>query len=57
VISNVLVLLRVLSRDSPSGEMKAVVRECSVKGEEKQFLEVRRCLLLVVLFISIELSL
>uniref|UniRef100_A0A8C5AG46 Acylamino-acid-releasing enzyme n=1 Tax=Gadus morhua TaxID=8049 RepID=A0A8C5AG46_GADMO len=37
----------VLSRDSPSGEMKAVVRECSVKGEEKQFLEVRRCLLLV----------
>uniref|UniRef100_A0A8C5D479 Acylamino-acid-releasing enzyme n=1 Tax=Gadus morhua TaxID=8049 RepID=A0A8C5D479_GADMO len=30
----------VLSRDSPSGEMKAVVRECSVKGEEKQFLEI-----------------
>ncbi|XP_012731945.3 acylamino-acid-releasing enzyme [Fundulus heteroclitus] len=30
----------VLSKDSPSGEMKAVVRECSVKGEEKQFLEI-----------------
>ncbi|KAG7521447.1 acylamino-acid-releasing enzyme-like isoform X2 [Solea senegalensis] len=30
----------VLSKDSPSGEMKAVVRECTVKGEEKQFLEV-----------------
>ncbi|KAG7273133.1 hypothetical protein CRUP_005461 [Coryphaenoides rupestris] len=29
-----------LSKDSPSGEMKAVVRECSVKGEEKQFLEI-----------------
>uniref|UniRef100_A0A8C7Z749 Acylamino-acid-releasing enzyme n=1 Tax=Oryzias sinensis TaxID=183150 RepID=A0A8C7Z749_9TELE len=29
----------VLSKDSPSGEMKAVVRECTVKGEEKQFLE------------------
>ncbi|XP_046896530.1 acylamino-acid-releasing enzyme [Hypomesus transpacificus] len=29
-----------LSQDSPSGEMKAVVRECSVKGEDKQFLEV-----------------
>ncbi|XP_063065004.1 acylamino-acid-releasing enzyme [Engraulis encrasicolus] len=29
-----------LSRDSPSGDMKAVVRECSIKGEEKQFLEV-----------------
>uniref|UniRef100_A0A672IT52 acylaminoacyl-peptidase n=1 Tax=Salarias fasciatus TaxID=181472 RepID=A0A672IT52_SALFA len=31
----------VLSKDSPSGEMKAVVRECTVKGEDKQFLEVR----------------
>ncbi|CAN9515559.1 unnamed protein product [Ophioblennius macclurei] len=30
----------VLSKDSPSGEMKAVVRECSVKGEDKQFLEI-----------------
>uniref|UniRef100_A0A3B3C5N4 Acylamino-acid-releasing enzyme n=1 Tax=Oryzias melastigma TaxID=30732 RepID=A0A3B3C5N4_ORYME len=30
----------VLSKDSPSGEMKAVVRECTVKGEEKQFLEI-----------------
>ncbi|KAM6977100.1 acylamino-acid-releasing enzyme-like [Aplochiton taeniatus] len=29
-----------LSKDSPSGEMKAVVRECSVKGEDKQFLEI-----------------
>uniref|UniRef100_A0A3B3WX13 acylaminoacyl-peptidase n=1 Tax=Poecilia mexicana TaxID=48701 RepID=A0A3B3WX13_9TELE len=29
-----------LSKDSPSGEMKAVVRECTVKGEEKQFLEI-----------------
>ncbi|KAJ3586774.1 hypothetical protein NHX12_013167 [Muraenolepis orangiensis] len=29
-----------LSKDSPSGEMKAVVRECSVKGDDKQFLEV-----------------
>ncbi|KAM9476086.1 acylamino-acid-releasing enzyme-like [Clarias gariepinus] len=29
-----------LSQDSPSGEMKAVVRECSIKGEEKQFLEI-----------------
>ncbi|KAM6924857.1 acylamino-acid-releasing enzyme-like [Xenentodon cancila] len=30
----------VLSKDSPSGEMKAVVRGCTVKGEEKQFLEI-----------------
>ncbi|XP_028307771.1 acylamino-acid-releasing enzyme [Gouania willdenowi] len=30
----------VLSKDSPSGDMKAVVRESSVKGEDKQFLEV-----------------
>uniref|UniRef100_A0A3Q1GIJ8 Acylamino-acid-releasing enzyme n=1 Tax=Acanthochromis polyacanthus TaxID=80966 RepID=A0A3Q1GIJ8_9TELE len=30
----------VLSKDSPSGEMKAVVRDCSVKGEDKQFLEI-----------------
>ncbi|XP_023676839.2 acylamino-acid-releasing enzyme isoform X1 [Paramormyrops kingsleyae] len=29
-----------LSKDSPSGDMKAVVRECIIKGEEKQFLEV-----------------
>ncbi|CAG07332.1 unnamed protein product, partial [Tetraodon nigroviridis] len=29
-----------LSKDSPSGEMKAVVRESTVKGEEKQFLEI-----------------
>ncbi|MFT7800887.1 acylamino-acid-releasing enzyme-like [Arapaima gigas] len=29
-----------LSKDSPSGDLKAVVRECTVKGEEKQFLEV-----------------
>ncbi|XP_060787677.1 acylamino-acid-releasing enzyme isoform X2 [Neoarius graeffei] len=29
-----------LSQDSPSGEMKAVLRECSIKGEEKQFLEI-----------------
>ncbi|XP_030639764.1 acylamino-acid-releasing enzyme [Chanos chanos] len=29
-----------LSKDSPSGEMKAVVRECSIKGEDKQFLEI-----------------
>ncbi|KAM4610100.1 acylamino-acid-releasing enzyme-like isoform 2-T2 [Polymixia lowei] len=29
-----------LSKDSPSGEMKAVVRECSVKAEDKQFLEI-----------------
>uniref|UniRef100_A0AAY4EF75 acylaminoacyl-peptidase n=1 Tax=Denticeps clupeoides TaxID=299321 RepID=A0AAY4EF75_9TELE len=29
-----------LSRDSPSGDMKAVVRQCSIKGEEKQFLEI-----------------
>ncbi|MGH0180673.1 UNVERIFIED_CONTAM: hypothetical protein FKN15_011852 [Acipenser sinensis] len=29
-----------LSRDSPSGAMKAVIRECSNKGEEKQFLEI-----------------
>uniref|UniRef100_A0AAQ4PWS1 Acylamino-acid-releasing enzyme n=1 Tax=Gasterosteus aculeatus aculeatus TaxID=481459 RepID=A0AAQ4PWS1_GASAC len=30
----------VQSKDSPSGEMKAVVRECKVNGEDKQFLEV-----------------
>ncbi|TNN82382.1 Acylamino-acid-releasing enzyme [Liparis tanakae] len=30
----------VLSQDSPSGEMKAVVRECTIKGEDKQFLEI-----------------
>ncbi|XP_034028452.1 acylamino-acid-releasing enzyme [Thalassophryne amazonica] len=29
-----------LSKDSPSGEMKAVVRECTVKEEEKQYLEI-----------------
>ncbi|XP_041130550.1 acylamino-acid-releasing enzyme isoform X1 [Polyodon spathula] len=29
-----------LSKDSPSGAMKAVIRECSTKGEEKQFLEI-----------------
>ncbi|CAM9158341.1 unnamed protein product [Lampetra planeri] len=29
-----------LSKDSPSGEMKAVVRECTIKGEEKHFLEI-----------------
>ncbi len=26
--------------DSPSGEMKAVMRESTIKGEDKQFLEV-----------------
>ncbi|KAG9332441.1 hypothetical protein JZ751_014539 [Albula glossodonta] len=31
---------KLLSKDSPSGDMKAVVRECTVKGEEQQFLEV-----------------
>lgn len=30
----------VLSKDSPSGEMKAVVRECMVQGKDKQFLEI-----------------
>uniref|UniRef100_A0A7N6F8S9 acylaminoacyl-peptidase n=1 Tax=Anabas testudineus TaxID=64144 RepID=A0A7N6F8S9_ANATE len=30
----------VLSKDSPSGDMKAVVRECTIKGEDKQFLEI-----------------
>uniref|UniRef100_A0A3Q3JP83 acylaminoacyl-peptidase n=1 Tax=Monopterus albus TaxID=43700 RepID=A0A3Q3JP83_MONAL len=30
----------VLSKDSPSGEMKAVVRVCTIKGEDKQFLEI-----------------
>ncbi|XP_063742610.1 acylamino-acid-releasing enzyme isoform X4 [Eleginops maclovinus] len=30
----------VQSKDSPSGDMKAVVRECTIKGEEKQFLEI-----------------
>uniref|UniRef100_A0AAR2JW53 Acylamino-acid-releasing enzyme n=1 Tax=Pygocentrus nattereri TaxID=42514 RepID=A0AAR2JW53_PYGNA len=29
-----------LSKDSPSGDMKAVVRACTIKGEEKQFLEI-----------------
>uniref|UniRef100_A0A8B9RIW0 Acylamino-acid-releasing enzyme n=1 Tax=Astyanax mexicanus TaxID=7994 RepID=A0A8B9RIW0_ASTMX len=29
-----------LSQDSPSGDMKAVVRACTIKGEEKQFLEI-----------------
>uniref|UniRef100_A0A671UVE3 acylaminoacyl-peptidase n=1 Tax=Sparus aurata TaxID=8175 RepID=A0A671UVE3_SPAAU len=29
-----------LSKDSPTGEMKAVVRECTIKGEDKQFLEI-----------------
>ena len=32
--------VRVLSKDSPSGDMKAVVRECKIKAEDKQFLEV-----------------
>lgn len=36
--------VRLLSKDSPSGEMKAVARECTIKGEEKQFLEVCGCL-------------
>lgn len=35
---------RLLSKDSPSGEMKAVVRESTIKGEEKQFLEVCCCM-------------
>lgn len=38
-----MLVSRLLSQDSPSGEMKAVVRECSIKGEEKQFLEVSHC--------------
>ncbi|XP_065103865.1 acylamino-acid-releasing enzyme isoform X1 [Paramisgurnus dabryanus] len=29
-----------LSKDSPSGEMKAVLRESPIKGEDKQFLEI-----------------
>ncbi|MBN3311238.1 APEH enzyme, partial [Amia calva] len=29
-----------LSSDSPSGGLKAVIRDCSVKAEEKQFLEI-----------------
>ncbi|XP_075901966.1 acylamino-acid-releasing enzyme-like isoform X2 [Nelusetta ayraudi] len=29
-----------LSKDSPSGVLKAVVRECTVKAEERQFLEI-----------------
>ncbi|XP_028680780.2 acylamino-acid-releasing enzyme isoform X1 [Erpetoichthys calabaricus] len=29
-----------ISRESPSGAMKAVIRDCTVKGEEKQFLEI-----------------
>uniref|UniRef100_A0AAV2LYY0 Acylamino-acid-releasing enzyme n=1 Tax=Knipowitschia caucasica TaxID=637954 RepID=A0AAV2LYY0_KNICA len=32
----------VLSKDSPSGEMKVVVRECTAKGEDKQYLEIWR---------------
>lgn len=32
--------VRLLSKDSPSGEMKAVVRKSTVKGEDNQFLEV-----------------
>lgn len=36
--------VRVLSKDSPSGDMKAVVRQCTIKGEDKQFLEVGVCL-------------
>lgn len=36
--------VRLLCKDSPSGEMKAVVRECTIKGEDKQFLEVCGCL-------------
>ena len=36
--------VRLLSKDSPTGEMKAVVRECTIKGEDKQFLEVCGCL-------------
>lgn len=38
---NCLRALRLLSVDSPSGDMKAVLRESSIKGEDKQFLEVR----------------
>lgn len=36
------VFLRLLSRESPSGAMKAVLRKAGVSGpgEEKQFLEV-----------------
>lgn len=35
-------ILRLLSRESPSGTMKAVLRKAggTVSGEEKQFLEV-----------------
>ncbi|XP_076022688.1 acylamino-acid-releasing enzyme-like [Genypterus blacodes] len=29
-----------LSKDSPTGQMKAVVRECTVKGDDKQYLEI-----------------
>lgn len=32
--------IRTLSKDSPSGDMKAVVRDRTIKGEDKQFLEV-----------------
>lgn len=35
--------VRLLSKDSPSGGMKAVVRHCIIKGEDKQFLEVCDC--------------
>ena len=34
------VVLRLLSRESPSGTMKAVLRKGGSTGEEKQFLEV-----------------
>lgn len=39
------VLLRLLSRESPSGTMKAVLRKAGGTGtaEEKQFLEVSLC--------------
>lgn len=44
VSSICLSYVRLLSKDSPSGGMKAVVRECTIKGEDKQFLEVCGCL-------------
>lgn len=34
------IVLRLLSRESPSGTMKAVLRKAGNTGEEKQFLEV-----------------
>lgn len=34
------IILRLLSRESPSGTMKAVLRKAGNTGEEKQFLEV-----------------